>query len=144
MDMFVLKQKIEKLFIAYQQAFKSYDVEKVKGCYQTPCTLTTADKVIVINDQSSFEKEFNEIFAQLKSASTKDFAVTKASYQKLNESLILACIDWAFINENEEVFADFSAFYHIADQQGQLSIVNVMSHPLEQSAELAYKLSISN
>tara|TARA_R110000782_G_C14816971_1_gene413349 strand:- start:6794 stop:6991 length:198 start_codon:yes stop_codon:yes gene_type:complete len=54
----------------------------------------------------------------------------------LSESLILACIDWQFIDTKGDVFTDFSAFYHLALNNEQWQIFNVVSQELSQSIAL--------
>ncbi len=55
--------------------------------------------------------------------------------------MVLVCIDWAFIDADNEIFADFSAFYYLVDVAGQYKIIHVISHSLEQSKVLTYPLN---
>jgi hypothetical protein len=57
--------------------------------------------------------------------------------------LILACVDWQFIGSKGEVFTDFSAFYHIAFNDGQWKVFNVVSQELNQSVQLNTPYNIS-
>jgi hypothetical protein len=50
------------------------------------------------------------------------------------------CIDWDFIDGQGQVFADFTAFYHVVDINDTLKIINVISHELESSLTLAKPL----
>ena len=59
----------------------------------------------------------------------------------MSEQLYLVCIDWDFIDEHGQVFADFAAIYHVLDTEGVLKIVNVASHELDSSLTLAEPLS---
>ena len=88
----------------------------------------------------------NEIFIQLKQANTTKIVARNASYMSINDNLLLACVDWDFIDDQGQVFADFCAYYHISILDGpeqKLSIVNVVSHELSNSVPLANVFSIS-
>lgn len=56
MNVAILKQ-IKNLFISYQQAFKRYDIKAVEACYQIPCTLTTPDDFILVNNKLEFTEQ---------------------------------------------------------------------------------------
>jgi hypothetical protein len=132
----LLSQRLENLFVAYQQAFAGFNAKQVRACYQLPCSLTMPDEFIVVNDEAQFKQEFEKIFQQLQQANTKSFSISNASYQTLNKQLILVCINWSFIDDNDLAFAEFSAFYHVTDINNTLQIVHVTSQPSEQSVTL--------
>jgi len=148
----MLKQKLETLFEQYLNAFENYDLENVCACYHLPCTLNTPDKIVLVNDIEQCKQEFNDIFSQLQQANTGKIVARKASYMKLDENLILACVDWDFIDDKEQVFADFSAFYHISikcadsaeETIQELKIINVVSHELSNSISLPHSFSVKN
>lgn len=140
----MLKEKLEKLFSLYLAGFKKYDIEAVSECYHLPCTLHTHDRVVLLSEPAEFNREFDNIFAQLKLANTQNIVATRASYVNLTESLVLVCVDWDFINNQQEIFADFSAFYHVVVENDQASIVNVVSQDLSSSKTLAYPLTIKD
>jgi NADH:ubiquinone oxidoreductase subunit C len=120
----------------------------VQACYHLPCTLNTPDKIVLLESEQALVTEFTDIFAQLKQAQTKDIIGSNASFMQLTPSsspqLILVCIDWDFIDENNQTFADFSAFYHLIDIDGQLKIINVVSHELENSKALVNPFELTN
>ena len=101
------------------------------------------DKVVLIEDGSAFEREFLDIFTVLSHAKITQFDALRASFSELSENLLLACVDWQFIGDNGEIFTDFSAFYHIAFNNGQWKIFNVVSQELSQSVQLNTPLNIS-
>lgn len=136
----MIENKINALFKAYIAAFKQYDITRVANCYALPCLLSTPDKLLLINNEQQFTLEFDDIFSQLQQANTQAFKITQASYQKLDNHLYLVCIDWAFMNAHQEIFADFSAFYTLSLDNGMLQITQVISHTLEQSKTLTYSL----
>ena len=109
----MIDNKIISLFDEYIDAFTRYDIKAAESCYLIPCTLTTPDKIVVINNRDDFSLEFKNIFSQLKSANTKGIKATQASFQELTTNMVLVCIDWAFSDVDNEVFADFSAFYYL-------------------------------
>ena len=142
----MITQQIKSLFESYLSAFSVYDLDAVIACYQLPCTLHTPDKVVLLNNIDECRQEFNNIFAQLKEAKTAKIIARKASYLSISNDLLLVCIDWDFIDEQEEVFADFCAFYHIRvlnNTEQPLAIVNVVSHELVNSLPLANEFTIS-
>ena len=75
----MMNNKIVELFKRYTEAFNQYNLEQVSECYSTPCTLTTPDKFVLLNDLAEFSAEFSDIFSQLKAAKTKTFKISKAS-----------------------------------------------------------------
>lgn len=133
----MLTQNIETLFNRYLAAFKSYDLEKVKACYHFPCTLNTPDKILLLINEHEIAAEFNNIFIQLQAANTTNIIPKKASYTQLHDNLVLVCIDWDFIDDKQEIFADFSAIYHLLIIEEDIKIFNVVSHELTNSLVLA-------
>tara|TARA_R110000744_G_scaffold12317_7_gene36669 strand:- start:3812 stop:4276 length:465 start_codon:yes stop_codon:yes gene_type:complete len=130
------KTAIEHLFQRYIKAFHQKNMADTQACYQLPCTLHTPDRVVLIESDTVFKREFIDIFTVLSHAETKRFVALKASFSVLSENLVLACIDWQFIGPKDEVFTDFSAFYHLALNDGQWLIFNVVSQELSQSVAL--------
>ncbi len=137
------KKTIERLFQRYLVAFHQQNMVDTQLCYQLPCTLHTPDKVVLIASDRVFEEEFSDIFSVLRAAKIKRFVALKASFSKLNENLVLACVDWQFIGPKDEVFTDFSAFYHLTLSEGQWRIFNVVSQELSQSIDLDIPFDIS-
>jgi hypothetical protein len=132
--------KLQNLFTQYQKSFLAYDIEGVMDCYHLPCTLNTPDKIVLLSNESDCHNEFSEIFEQLKQAVTSDVFAKKASYVEVSKKLYLVCIDWSFIDGQGQVFADFSAVYHVVDIDDTLKIINVISHELQSSLTLAKPL----
>lgn len=136
-------QAIEELFQHYIVAFQQQNMSAIQQCYQLPCTLHTPDKVVLITNDKAFEKEFLDIFTILSHAKISQFLPLKSSFSKLKDDVILACVDWQFIGPNEEVFTDFSAFYHLVLTKGQWRIFNVVSQELSQSIDLETPFKIA-
>jgi len=136
--------KLTELFEQYIKAFVHNNTSAVSQCYQVPCTLSTPDKMLVIENQSDFEKEFEQIFLQLKQAGMSKVKPLKASCLALTDTLVLACIDWAFIDGSGDVFADFSAFYHLASHQEGYKIISVSSQDLSQSKVFTHKITLKD
>ena len=136
-------QAIEELFQHYIVAFQQQNMSAIQQCYQLPCTLHTPDKVVLITNDKAFEKEFLDIFTILSHAKISQFLPLKSSFSKLKDDVILACVDWQFIGPNEEVFTDFSAFYHLVLTKGQWHIFNVVSQELSQSIDLETPFKIA-
>jgi hypothetical protein len=129
-------EKIVRLFNAYITAFKQYNLNDVVEFYHLPCTLHTPDKLVLLENEAECIKELENIFTQLKQANTRDILVSNASYTLVTDSVLLACVNWTFINEQGETFADFCAIYHLILIDNQLKIINVVSHELDNSITL--------
>lgn len=130
------KLAIEQLFQRYVIAFHQQSMANLQSCYHLPCTLHTPDKTVLIVDNKCFEQEFIDIFTVLNHAKITRFIALNSSFSVLNEHLVLACVDWQFIDDKQDVFTDFSAFYHIALNGKNWQIVNVVSQELSQSITL--------
>jgi len=142
----VITQQLKCLFERYISAFSAYELDAVIACYQLPCTLHTPDKVVLLNNIDECKQEFGDIFAQLKQAKTAKIIARKASYISISGDLLLVCVNWDFIDEQENVFADFCAYYHIRvlnNTEQPLAIVNVVSHELVNSIPLANEFTIN-
>jgi len=134
----VQTKKIVSLFKDYLAAFKSYDLAKVAACYHLPCTLHTPDKVVLLKNSKECLQEFSNIFTQLQQAKTSDIIARKASYSLVTKNLLFACVDWEFLDDQGEIFADFCAIYHLVLIDNELKIINVVSHDLSNSLSLEY------
>lgn len=137
-------EKLEKLFQQYQIAFMQFDAKAVSHCYQLPCSLSTPDQMLIIENSTEFEQEFETIFQQLQQANTTEVKATQASCLALSETLVLTCIDWAFVDNTGNIFADFSAFYHLVYQEDSYKIISVSSQDLSQSKMLEQTLDIEH
>ena len=139
-----IQNDIEQLFQRYLTAFHQQNMVAIQQCYHLPCTLHTPDKVVLIDSDKVFEQEFLAIFTVLNHAEVSRFEAIKSTFSTLSENLILACVDWQFIGPNDEVFTDFSAFYHLAFSEGHWRIFNVASQELSQSVDLDSTFNIAN
>jgi len=137
-------QQLDNLFQKYISAFKQYDLLAVQDCYQLPCTLHTPDKIAYLADNASFKREFDDIFTVLQHANTDNIIATKATYSLGIGDTLDVCIDWAFIDDKKEVFADFCAFYHLVKVDQQYKIISVVSHDLSNSVALMFDFAITN
>ncbi len=138
----MLEQALIKLFKDYISAFEQYNFTAARACYHLPCTLHTPDKIAYLSDSESFDKEFEEIFVVLKHAKTKKIIPTAASFNNSANSSVDICVDWAFIDDNDEIFADFTAFFHVIKIADKFKIVSVVSHDLTNSIELEFSLTL--
>jgi hypothetical protein len=127
----------------YIKAFKCYDLLTLIDCYHLPCTLHTPDKIVYLLNEADLKQEFIEIFSVLQNAKISEIKITKASFhESLNGALDL-CVDWAFIDDKGDVFADFCAFYHLIKIEQKFKIISVVSHELSNSVELSTKLLLN-
>ncbi len=109
----MIKEQLQQLFRRYLNAFKAYDIDSVVNCYHIPCTLNTPDNIVLVNSAMDCQQEFNNIFIQLKQNCTSNIIAQKLSYQQVTDNVYMVCIDWEFLDGNKQVFADFSAIYHM-------------------------------
>lgn len=132
----IIEDEFKKLFSLYQTAFLQQDMDKLAHCYHIPCTLTTPDKFILLNDKSEFIAEFSAIFEQLKQAGVEKIIAKNSSFKPLYQSMYLVSIDWEFIDENEQVFTDFTAYFYLNRSEEEFKIINVTSHETEGAITL--------
>ncbi|MBU2871746.1 hypothetical protein [Colwellia sp. E2M01] len=131
-----IELKLQHLFKCYQEAFSEYDIDKVSRCYHLPCTLNTPEQITLLSSDDDCQEEFTTIFSQLKDGNVSSIHANKSSYTVMSDTLCLVCIEWDFIDDKGDVFADFAAIYHVLDIGENLKIVNVTSHDLECSLSL--------
>lgn len=136
--------KIISLFRGYITAFKAYKLNDVIACYHLPCTLHTPDKVVLLNNIQESQQEFNDIFSQLKQAKTTNIIATNASYSVITDNVLLVSVDWAFFDEQENIFADFCAVYHLLLIDNEWKIFNVVSHELSNSLSLNFPINLAD
>ena len=137
----VIATQLGQLFERYQNAFIAYDIDTLSDCYHLPCTLNTPEQITLLTNKADCRQEFNTIFSQLKDGNINQIIAKKASYEQVSDQLYLVCIEWDFIDNDEEIFADFAAIYHILVNDSGLKIINVTSHDLECSLSLSEKFS---
>lgn len=140
-----VEQQLNELFTQYIKAFEQYDMSAALGCYHLPCTLHTPEKIANIINEEQFEQEFIDIFTILKHANITKIVADKASYQYCQKNSVDVCINWLFYDKNNELFTDFTAFYHVVNEEGINNtgkIVSVVSHEIENSVELSHHFKI--
>jgi hypothetical protein len=141
-----VEHELNELFTRYINAFKEYDMAAALSCYHLPCTLHTPEKIAYLQNEEQFKQEFIDIFTILKHANISRIVADKASYQYCQKNTLDLCINWLFYDENNELFTDFSAFYHIANDESSADIgkiVSVVSHEIENAIELAQPFKIT-
>jgi hypothetical protein len=138
----MITSELVNLFKNYIAGFKSYDLAAVKNCYHLPCSLHTPDKIAYLPTSKDFKEEFLNVFVVLKQGCTKDIRVTKATFSECVNGSVDICIDWQFIDDKNEVFADFCAFYHVIKFENKYKIISVISHDLSNSVELSSVLEL--
>ena len=141
-----VEHELVKLFTRYINAFTQYDMALALSCYHMPCTLHTPDKIAYIENKEQFEQEFIDIFTILRHANISKINANKVSYQYCQKGSLDVCIDWLFYDDNNELFTDFTAFYHIANDENSNSIgkiVSVVSHEIQNSIELSHNIKIT-
>ena len=143
MNQFPKRQtELNKLFSQYISAFSATDIEKVRSCYQLPCILSTPEKVLVINSEEDFEREFTQIFFMLRSNNISGFKASNASFEQVDDNIYLAHLDWQFFDDANNLFTEFAAIYHLSYQNQAYRIISVISHDIGQSPSFTHSMSI--
>ena len=139
----MIEKQLTQLFQSYIKAFNAFSHEGMLNCCTIPCVLHTPDKVAYLSDESLFINEFTQIFQLLQSADVAKVKSRDASYSEINPNLYIVNVSWAFIDNNNEVYTDFSAFYHVARQENKYKITNVISHELSNAVTLDSALDLN-
>ncbi|NQY64110.1 MAG: hypothetical protein HRT38_10330 [Alteromonadaceae bacterium] len=138
----MLLSKLQTLFNDYLAGFRGYNIAQLQTCYHLPCTLNTPDNIVLVKNEQALASELGKILAQLKQGDIETILPVSASYEAINENLALVSIDWHFIDNNGQMFADFCAIYHVQINAESAEIINVASHELSNSLSLANPLLI--
>ncbi|MFD2166421.1 hypothetical protein ACFSJY_09080 [Thalassotalea euphylliae] len=138
-----MQTELAVLFSQYIKAFAQCSMAGVKSCYQIPCVMSTPEKLLLLNNEKSFEQEFEQIFSMVRSAKLTAFKVSAASFEEINENTALVAIDWEFIDSTNNVFAQFTAIYHLTNSPSGFKIFNVISHDVPQGNSLNNPLKIT-
>ena len=142
----MLTETIQKSLNRLQKGFYHFDLVMVMDCYHLPCTLNTPEKISVINTQAELKSEINRIFEQLRHECFARFELNNTSYMQLTENLSFATINWKFFDKSNQIFSEFSAFYHLSVKDKKLKIINATSHQIcnEQNLSIPFALSVEN
>ena len=134
----MITSSIEHLFNRFLQGFKNFDLTMVKNCYHLPCTLNTPEKIRVINTDAELSDEIKDIFEQLTNEQFAGVELSNTSYMQLSDDITFVSIDWKFVDQTKQVFAEFSTFYHLTMKRKdkQLKIINATSHQISNSQSL--------
>lgn len=136
---------INALFQRYLAGFIQQDLAVLAKCYQTPCTLTTPEEMQYIVDDTQLESTLLEIFSQLSAANVADINVPYGSFDIISNELALVCLHWQFVDQSQQTFAEFCAFYHIdftLESQGKIR--HVISHDISELKHLSTSLNFEN
>jgi len=139
----LVAEQLSNLYKNYIQAFSALNMEAVSHCYQLPCILSTPDKVVLLNNHDEFVTEFNNIFELVRSENIVAFKTSNASFDIINEGLLVVAIDWRFFDDANNLFTEFTAIYHLTSIDENYKIVNVISQDVSQSIALKYPLTIT-
>lgn len=136
-----MEQLLSSFFQQYTHHFFQYDVSAVKSFYQTPCTLSTPDKLVVLTEKN-IDKELNSIFEQLTQVKLNAIKALNSSYEQITNDLILVNIDWQLFTGNEQLFTEFCAVYHLVKIDNTFKIINISSQEFNQGLRLENNISL--
>lgn len=139
----LISSSLAQLYRHYIESFSRLDISAVKQCYVLPCTLSTPDKVVLLDNEETFEKEFSDIFNVLKQEDINGFKTSNASFSQINENLVVVSIDWQFLQGANNLFTEFTAIYHLTKLNDEFKIANVISQDISQAISLEYSLTIN-
>lgn len=137
-----MNQSLSAFFKAYINAFFHYNTDEVKSFYQLPCTLNTPEQLLVLT-QNTIDEELTKIFNQLKAANLSGMKMFNSSYDEVTESLAVVNISWQLFTEDEQLYTEFFALYHVVNIEGSWKILNINSQALEQSVALTQTLDLN-
>lgn len=137
------KHKLQAFLQGYIQCFREYDLNALKTYYQLPCTLSTPEKLVLVTTDTEFEQEFSQIFTQLQEANTTALSFTDVSYTKITDAVATLGGQWRFICDQKTVFAEFFACYQLIEQNNKITIVNVMSHEIDNRVTFSHALALT-
>lgn len=139
----MIEKQLAQLFKHYIKALNDFNVGDMLKCCTIPCVLHTPDKIAYLPDEILFTAEFTQIFQLLQSADVVKIHPTASSYAEINPQLFIVSINWEFLDSNNEVYTDFSAFYHVSSQDDDFKITNVISHELANAVLLEQVLRLT-
>jgi len=134
---------ITQLYRQYIESFSRLDINAVKQCYVLPCTLSTPDKVVLLDNESTFEQEFSDIFNMLKQENITGFKTSNASFSQINDNLVVVNVDWQFLQQANNLFTEFTAIYHLTKCNDEFKIATVISQDINQAISLEHSLTIN-
>lgn len=137
-----MKEQLNTLFKQYIHVFFQYDVAAVKTFYQTPCTLSTPDKLVVLT-HDNIDEELITIFEQLTLSKLGAVKALNSSYDVITDNVVVVNIDWQLFTENETLLTEFCAIYHLIDVNGKLKIINISSQEFNQGLCLTHPFSLT-
>ena len=137
-----ISQSLVVLFKRYIKAFERFDASLALSCYKVPCSLSTPDDLKVLTSTATLVDEFSAIFSQLKEFGFAHVAASKASYQIVDSNLVMVAVHWQFFDQNQTMFTDFTALYHVLTCEDELKITNVISHEASHYVPLIENLTI--
>lgn len=139
----MIEKHLSLFFKHYIKAFASLSISDARDCYQLPCTLSTPEKIILLANEQTFEREFEQIFTMLKAESISGFKASNASFEKINDETFIVAIDWQFLTGANNLFTEFKAIYHLTFQQQQFRIFNVISQDIAQNFTLTQPFTLA-
>ena len=139
----MIEKQLSLFFNQYLQAFAQLSIPQVRTCYQLPCTLSSPDNVILLADENSFTNEFSNIYTMLKTEHINGFKASNMMFDKINEQTYVVSIDWQFLTETNNLFAEFKAIYHLTFEQQRFKIFNVISQDIGQKISLSQAFTLT-
>ncbi len=137
-----MHESLSVFFKQYINAFFQYNSASVQSYYQLPCTLNTPEQLVILTQQN-INEELIQVFNELKAAKLSGMKIFNSSYDTITESLAVVNISWQLFTENDQLFTEFCALYHVIKLSGEWKIVNINSQALEQSIALTQTLDLS-
>lgn len=137
-----MKEELQQLFQSYITGLSYREIDTLAECYALPCTLTSADQVVVITSEEQLIEEVSKMTSWIDESGVSSICVVAASYLPQDENLAIAECEWKFIDEDENTISEFSTLFHIQVSKKQAKIIHVNSHDNQISVDLPHSIDI--
>ena len=137
-----MKEQLQQLFQSYITGLSYCEIDTLAECYTLPCTLTSADQVVVITSEEQLDEEVGKMTSWIDESDVASICVVAASYLQQDENLAIAECEWKFIDQDENTISEFSTLFHIQVFEKQAKIIHVNSHDNQISVDLPHSIDI--
>ncbi|MGJ8693986.1 MAG: hypothetical protein ACSHW0_16070 [Thalassotalea sp.] len=138
----ITSEQLSVFFQHYVSAFTQQKIDTLGDFYHLPCTLSSPDNLVLINNHQQLVDTLTAACTQLNQADISGLKLLNACYQPINTDLYLVNIGWQFLTEDKAVYTEFCAIYYLAVIDQKLKIININSQELSHSLDLPNTLTL--
>lgn len=137
-----MKEELQQLFQSYVTGLSYREIDTLAECYALPCTLTSADQVVVITSEERLNQEVENMTSWIEESGVSSICLVAASYFEQDESTAIAVCEWKFVDQDENTISEFSTLFHIQVSEKRAKIIHVNSHDNQISVDLPHSIDI--